>query len=208
MNEPPSRIRPIWLLGGAAVLVGLAACLVVTIVITAVLISFSNSIASNTTPTDQPVAQNPTAVVSPSAPTPLPPVNSPVSPTLSATTTQNLANLPPPDQTVRTYYQLVSQQRYDLSWPLLTDAFKQKFNCCAPNYNYSGYLDWWNSVNYVDFGTVSVVSESGAQAVVYAQLYYVMNTGARSGVDSDPYIELLYNSATNTWQFNDKRASP
>ncbi len=206
-DEPPLRIRPIWLFGGAAIAVGLAACLVVTVVIAAVLISFSNGISSTTTPTSQPVVQNPTAAINPPVPTPLPPVNSPVSPSISATATQNLATLPPPDQAVRSYFQWVSQKRYDLTWPMLTDTFKQKFNCCAPNYDYTDYINWWNSVNYVDFGTVSTVSETGAQAVVYAQIAYVMNTGARSSLDG-AYYEMLYDPSSGNWRMNDKRASP
>ena len=114
----------------------------------------------------------------------------------------------PPDQAVRSYYQFVSQQRYDVTWQMLTDAFKQKFNCCAPNYNYSGYVDWWNSVSTVDFGQVRTVSQTGDRAVVYAELYYVMNTGDRSGMDSAPYIELVYDAASGAWRFDDKRANP
>ena len=112
-----------------------------------------------------------------------------------------------PDQAVRSYFQFVSQQRYDVTWQMLTDAFKQKFNCCAPNYNYSGYVDWWNSVNNVEFGQVQTVSQSGDRAVVYAELYYVMNTGDRSGMDNTPYIALVYDSTSGSWRFDDKRAN-
>src|SRR5262249_32879002 len=114
----------------------------------------------------------------------------------------------PPDQAVRTYYQMVSQQRYDLSWNMLTDAFKQKFNCCAPNYNYTGYTNWWDSVDTVDFGNVNVVSQSGDRAVVYAETYIVMNDGRRSSVDGNPYFELIYDPVAGMWRFNDKRSAP
>ncbi len=113
-----------------------------------------------------------------------------------------------PDQAVKNYYALVSQGRYDLGWSMLTDGFKQKFNCCAPNYNYTDYVAWWDSVNTVEFGSVKTISQNGDRAVVYVELYYVMNTGARSSLVGDPYIELVYDSTLNSWRFEDKRAMP
>ena len=112
-----------------------------------------------------------------------------------------------PDQAVKNYYALVSQGRYDLGWSMLTDAFKQKFNCCAPNYNYTDYVKWWDSVNTVEFRNVKTVSQNGDKAVVYAEFAYLMNDGRRSALIGDPYIELVYDSALNIWRFNDKRAT-
>jgi len=213
------RIRPIWLIGGTAALVILGVCALISVAAAALLIWFSSSISSssNIPPTRVVVAQNPTQVLTAVAPTPLPPINT----ALPFVTVPSFVTAPPfvtatpalslsaaPDQAVRSYFQLVSQKRYDLTWPLLTNAFKQKFNCCAPNYDYLGYITWWNSVNHVDFGTVSTISQDANRAIVYAELYYVMNTGARSGVDSNPYFELLYDSFSATWQLNDKRAAP
>ena len=205
-EEPPPRIRPIWLIGGSAALVVLAGCALLSVAAAAVLIWFSSGISSHTaTSTPKAIVQNPTPIITAATPTPLPGVNT-APPVITAT--PDTALRPPPDQAVRNYYQYVSQQRYDLSWPLLTDSFRQKFNCCAPNYDYTGYLNWWNSVNYVDFGSVSTVSQNGDRAVVYAELYFIMNTGARSGVDSNPYFELVYDSTSGVWRFNDKRAAP
>lgn len=112
-----------------------------------------------------------------------------------------------PDQAVRNYYALVSQGRYDLAWAQLTDNFKQKFNCCAPEYNYTDYVQWWDSVNTVELTEVSILSQTGDRAVVYAQLIYLMNDGRRSTVINDPYIELVYDSALANWRFEDKRAT-
>jgi hypothetical protein len=112
-----------------------------------------------------------------------------------------------PDQAVRDYYALVSQGRYDLGWSMLTDVFKQKFNCCAPNYNYTDYVKWWDSVNTVEFGNVKTVSQNGDHAVVYAEFYYLMNDGRRSSLVGDPYIALVYDTSLNTWRFDDKRAT-
>ena len=211
-NEPPPRIRPIWLIGGGALLAVLAVCALISVAAAAVLIWFSSSISSNTVPTRPAVVQHPTQAITALAPSPLPVINTAppaISTMLPASTpTQVLSFSSAPDQAVRTYFQLVSQKRYDLTWPMLSGAFKQKFNCCAPNYDYLGYVTWWNSVNHVEFGTVSTVSQTSDRAVVYAELYFVMNTGVRSSLDTDPYIELAYDAASGSWRFNDKRASP
>lgn len=112
-----------------------------------------------------------------------------------------------PDQAVRNYYALVSDGRYDLSWSQLTDSFKQKFNCCAPAYNYTDYVAWWDSVNTVELKEVSIISQTGNRAVVYVQMIYVMNDGRRSSVVNDPYIELGYDPTLAAWRFEDKRAT-
>ena len=84
----------------------------------------------------------------------------------------------------------------------------QKFNCCAPNYNYTDYVKWWDSVNTVEFRNVKTVSQNGDKAVVYVEFSYVMNDGRRSALVGDPYIALVYDSTLNTWHFDDKRATP
>ena len=105
-----------------------------------------------------------------------------------------------------TYYALVSDNRYDQSWSLLTDEFKQIFNCCAPQYNYSGYTEWWDSVDHVEFGDVYTVSQTENRAVVYADLRYHMVEGGVSE-DQQPYIALVYDPTRNAWLFNNKSAN-
>jgi hypothetical protein len=112
-----------------------------------------------------------------------------------------------PDQAVKDYYSAVSQGRYDLGWSMLTDSFKQKFNCCAPNYNYTDYVKWWDSVDTVEIRNVKTVSQTGDHAVVYVEFAYVMNDGRRSALVGDPYIALVFDSTLNAWRFDDKRAT-
>ena len=209
------RIRPLWLIGGGVTVMVLGVCALLSLSAAGVIIWLTLGRSSNATQATQVALQRQTepgvTVASPtiSIPTPLLAISTlPPPPTWISGATQNTALRSAPEQAVRTYYQLVSQQRYDLTWPLLTDAFKQKFNCCSPTFNYTGYVSWWDSVNYVDFGDVRTVSESGERAVVYAELYFVMNSGERSAVDSNPYIALVYDAATGTWRFDDKRAFP
>lgn len=212
MNDQPERgIRPIWLIGGGAALVTLGLCAFFSLAAAVGLVWFSsnrNSSAQESTQavllraTEQAATAMPTRV----APTALPGLNN--QPPTAAAFPTLAAPRSAPDQAVRNYYTLVSQQRYDLTWQLLTDSFKQRFNCCAPNYNYTGYVEWWDSVNYVDFGDVRTVSQNGDRAVVYAELYWVMNTGVRSGMSGNPYIELVYDSAAGSWRIDDTRPSP
>ena len=164
--------------------------------------------AATARPTRTPILLNNTVqptqlpLVSTLQPPPLP---------LAVPTQIGVVNINPnstPDQAVKDYYTLVSQGRYDLGWSMLTDTFKQKFNCCAPNYNYTDYVKWWDSVNIVEFGNVKTVSQNGDHAVVYAEFYYLMNDGRRSALVGDPYIALVYDPTLNTWRFDDKRATP
>ncbi len=77
-------------------------------------------------------------------PTPLPlPGTTANVPTAVLSVNQDTGLRPSTEEAVRTYFSLVSQQRYDLTWPMLSDAFKQKFNCCNPNDNYGGCTEWW-----------------------------------------------------------------
>jgi hypothetical protein len=206
-------VRPLWLFGGGALLAVLGMCALISLVIAVPIVWLTVQRSPATAqPTRPAVVVLPTAQPQTATPatgitlTPLL-IISTQAPTTIPQPTQTALRMPP-DQLVRTYFQLVSQGRYDLTWPLLTDAFKQKFNCCAPNYNYSGYTAWWDSVDRVEFGSVNTVSQNGDRAVVYAELYYVMNTGARSGVDGSPYFALVYDSAMGSWRLDDKRANP
>jgi hypothetical protein len=102
---------------------------------------------------------------------------------------------------VRMYYQAVDQNRYDVTWAALTPHFKDKFNCCTPNYDYASYLDWWNSVDQIEFVDVHTVQQDAAAAVVYMELHYHMKAG---GVSVDrAYIHLVYDPVLG-WVFDDK----
>src|SRR6185369_17239949 len=91
---------------------------------------------SSTMPTPSQSTRTPIPLNNAGQPTQLPLISTLQPPPLplSVPTQMGVANINPnstPDQAVRDYYALVSQGRYDLGWSILTDAFKQKFNCCA-----------------------------------------------------------------------------
>lgn len=215
-DRSPIQIRPIWLIGGGAALVVLGICALISVAVMVGLIWYSNQITDRAVEatailyqrqTAQAVPPSPRATSAASEPTSLPIFGTLPPPPIFSAVPLSTASIRP-DETIRRYYEWVSQGRYDLTWPLLTEAFKQKFNCCAPNYNYAEYVNWWDSVNTVEFGTVTIVSQSGERAVVYAELYYVMNTGAKSSVDRDPYFALIYDPVSGNWRLDDKRGTP
>jgi hypothetical protein len=227
----PPKIRPIWLLGGGAAAIAFGVCALLSLCAAVPIVWLTVQRNNQQAETTQVAIGRQTEQAATNTPnptrTPIGGIGTQAVPTMIPLPTQGgiatqpgfatavmpggnpiPGNVLPPDQAVRTYYQMVSQQRYDLSWNMLTDTFKQKYNCCAPNYNYSGYTSWWDSVDYVDFGSVNTVSQSGDRAVVYAETFYVMTTGERSSMDSTPYIELIYDTTLGGWRFNDKRAAP
>ncbi len=204
------KIRPMWVLGGGIVAIVLGLCALLSLGLAGGLFWFSSETSSNSAQATRNATQRVTqqaAVATPALVTRTPQAGGLLStPTSLPITTQGATSSP--EQAVRDYYLFVSQQRYDESWPMLTDRFKQSFNCCAPNYDYSGYVSWWDSVDQVQFGEIRTVSQSGDRAVVYVELFYVMNTGQRSSSDANPYIHLVYDSAAGTWRFDDKNAAP
>lgn len=124
-------------------------------------------------------------------------------PTLLPTLTLTTRPSGDPADTVREYYRLVSAEQLDATWMMLSDDFKEIFNCCAPDYNYEGYIQWWTSVDRVELNGLRTVSQSGNRAVVYVELGYRMKAGSVSE-DSEPYIELVYDPTRATWLFDDK----
>lgn len=222
-DQSPQDIRPIWFVGGIAIGL-LSLCALVGVATVAALLWLSPSRTPSVTPSPQVALERETThtppsdntLVSPSItprtetlPTLLPVPGTAVNaPTTVLSPSQNTGPRPVPEEAVRAYFNLVSEQRYDLTWPMLTDVFKQKYNCCSPNYNYAGYVEWWNSVDRVDIGNMRTVSQSGDQAVVYAELLYYMTNGTGPASDNTPYIALIYDAAMGSWRIDDKRANP
>ncbi|MBZ0294908.1 MAG: hypothetical protein K8L99_20265 [Anaerolineae bacterium] len=108
-----------------------------------------------------------------------------------------------PAEVVREYYELVSDEQLTTTWAMLSDDFKETFNCCGPDYDYDGYVDWWTSVDHVEMNNLRTVAQSTNRAVVYVELAYHMKAGGVSE-DKEPYIELEYDPAQNAWLFDDK----
>lgn len=208
VNSTVLKIKPLWVLIG----IGVATfCAVAAICVAVIGVSLNLVMSSGGSATSQaqvnatstPIVTRtpfPTfAIITAGAPTQIPlpglPFSTPASNNPVSGTTAD------PADTVRTYYQLVDQHRYDVTWAMLSGHFKDKFNCCLPNYNYAEYVDWWNSVDQIELADVHTVQQSGSQAAVYMELHYHMKAG---GVSTDrAYIHLVYDPTVG-WRFDDK----
>lgn len=208
------RIKPIYLFGGGVAFTVLIICAGLSVCAAVVLFWLNSQVSPSPRPTPTEVAARAsntpaltrTAEASRTAPTGLPlltPIGAVATQPGGSAVQASMA----PDQAVRSYYLMVGAKRYDVTWPLLTDAFRQKFNCCAPDYNFAEYTAWWDTVERVEFGSVNTVSQTSTTAIVYAELNYVMKAGGIS-VDAEPYLKLILDPATGNWLLDDKGANP
>ena len=104
-----------------------------------------------------------------------------------------------PDQAVRDYYQLVNERRYEQAWSALSSYFQTDFS----NDSYEDYVTWWDTVEYAEVGSVTVLSRSDMEAVILADLWYHMKDG-RTVKDLRPNIKLGYDVTADRWLFQDK----
>ena len=204
------QIRPLWIAIGAAlftVCAGIAICTAIFGVgMTAILSPKNPPTAESTlarTPTQLAAAPTISTTLA-STPTQIPLPGALLPPPPLSTSVNNMpvgAIFSDPAEAVRSYYQWIDANRYDLTWPLLSATFKQTFNCCAPNYNYREYVDWWDSVDRIEAVDVRTVQQDNARAVVYMELRYWMKAGGQS-VDR-AYMHLIRDPVAG-WLFDNK----
>ncbi|WP_346294239.1 hypothetical protein [Sphaerothrix gracilis] len=104
-----------------------------------------------------------------------------------------------PQEFVQDYFANLNDRNYSYTWEALSSDFQ------AISESFEGYTDWWNSVDKIVLNSTKVVSQSGTQAVVDAELRYVMNTGT---VANDDYgrIYLQWNTDKGNWEIFKKTA--
>lgn len=160
-----------------------------------------DGLTSTATNVPTPTARPPDTLVPPSTATPLPTVQ----PATLAPATPTPVIRPSPVEAVADYYAAIEQRRYDITWATLSDRFKTKFNCSTPcvEYDLNGYLEWWNRVATVFISNVKVIAQNDTTATVYADLMYVLTDGSRVP-DTRPYIQMVFDAATQRWLFDDK----
>lgn len=104
-----------------------------------------------------------------------------------------------PQDAIADYYNLINQNRYAEAWVKLTPRFQR----VAAADDYSGYENWWNTVNWVEVGVVEVVEQSDEVAVVKAKLTYQLKDGRAI---ADPKEEImLVRQSSNQWLIDNKR---
>lgn len=102
-----------------------------------------------------------------------------------------------PDEFVRDHYLALNDRNYRETWDHLSPNFK---NIAV---SYSEYQKWWNSVREIRIGNIETVKENEDNAIVNAELWYVMNTG-KLVKDSKSRIYLIWNESEKSWLFNNK----
>jgi len=138
------------------------------------------------TPTVPPVI--PTTITPTNTPTPthtpLPPEIIPDSPTFTPTP----AIPTDPAVFISYYFENINNRNYDLTWSLLSDQFKAKFNPGGQG----PYMDTWNKVSEVVIYSTENIKVSNTSAIVIAN----------SNIKSEPLnYYLVWESSRNTWLF-------
>lgn len=207
-----SALRPTWIAGGvAAVIVLIAVSLIASNILNPAKAGevTLTAVALNTPlPLIITATQLPTLIPSKTPePTNTPvPTNTAV-PTNTPFPTMTPIPQPAPDQAVRDYYQNINNRDYTATWNTLSDDYKRTRNTDANgNLDYGAYTKWWDSVNYVQIGEISIIDQTSDTAIVYAALTYVLYDG-RAIDDVTPYFHMVYDQNLNKWLILDKTSS-
>lgn len=104
-----------------------------------------------------------------------------------------------PDQAVILYYTQVNARQYDITYPKITERFRQS----TGTYTFELYKAWWDRVKQVQIGKVETIQENDLHACVYAELTYEMNDGTLLK-DNYTTIWLLRSSAGDDWRIDAK----
>lgn len=124
-------------------------------------------------------------------------------------TTADPRLLPTPEQTVRDYYAAVASHQYHITWPMLSRSFKSRWNCCTPagDFDFAGYVEWWDSVSRVDVDRAVTVERTERTATVYAELTYYTRGGRVIRDAANIGLALDDTTPFNAWVFVSKEAS-
>lgn len=105
-----------------------------------------------------------------------------------------------PQKFIQEHYAALNERRYRFTWTNLAPEFKQKAG------GFSGYTEWWDSVDKVQLSATRLVSRNGDRAIVDADLQYRMKDGSVVK-DDRGRIYLQWNSEEKHWDIADKTAS-
>jgi serine/threonine protein kinase, bacterial len=130
-------------------------------------------------------------------------VASPIQPSVSPNSaTQNSAPSQPvvsallPAQSVQIYYSSLNSRQYQTGWNYLSTEFQN--NKAVHENGYQSFLEWWTKVKQINIQEVVPVSQNSQEAVVDANLTYVMNKGSVSS-ESLRYF-LGWDATTGKWR--------
>jgi hypothetical protein len=112
----------------------------------------------------------------------------------STTTSTSRTNA---DDFVRNHYIALNQRQYNQTWNSLSPRFQNVTS------GFSEYQKWWNSVKEIKIGNINLINQTRDNAIVDAELWYVMNNG-RTVEDSNTRIYLVWSNDSNQWLFERK----
>ena len=98
---------------------------------------------------------------------------------------------------IRNHYVAINNRQYSETWSHLSPRFKNESG------SYSEYQQWWNSVKEIKIGDIRQVNQSSDNAMVNAELWYLMNNG-KSFQDPKSRIYLIWSNDSNSWLFERK----
>ncbi|HBE20842.1 MAG TPA: serine/threonine protein kinase [Cyanobacteria bacterium UBA11149] len=128
-------------------------------------------------------------------------VNPSPSPSIIRPTPQPV-NRPSPKQAIPDYYSLINNAQYETAWKHLSSQFRNNSQL-HPN-GYISYVDWWQTVNFVEIQEVRMVEEGAEVARVETRLKYLM----KSGREASHYLRfrLVWDAETNNWLIDETKS--
>jgi hypothetical protein len=151
-------------------------------------------VAQQPSPSPSVVAESTTSTSS----TPVQSSSTSTSSTSTATTSNRSNAKSSPEQFIRDHYSNLNARNYNSTWKGLSSDFQ------GISGSFSGYTEWWDSVEKIELGSVRLVSQDDNEAIVDAEITYVMKTG--SAVDDERgRIYLTWNSNKENWEIAKKK---
>jgi hypothetical protein len=102
-----------------------------------------------------------------------------------------------PEQFIKEHYSAINNRLYETTWQNLTPEFQNKAG------DFSGYVDWWDSVNKIEIGQVRLIEQSNNKAIVDAKLTFFMKQGTLFH-DPKSRTYLIWNDSSNSWLVENK----
>jgi len=104
-----------------------------------------------------------------------------------------------PDEFIRFYYEAINNRQYELTWSLLSEAFKENVN--GPQQGgYQGYVDWWNTVEKVEVTQITIIKSDLNSATLQVKADYYYKNGATTHSTRNFYV--IYDKTSQSWLFD------
>ena len=142
------------------------------------------------------------AVTTPNTDTPTPthtPTSTPTKEPPSPTFTPIPAIPADPADFIRFYFDNINNRNYELTWSLLSDAYKARTNPDGIN----TYINFWNGYSRVDITKVDYTRPSSTSALTTSEATFYKNNYSSNSKLS---YYLIWDSSRNTWLFDPMHA--